>query len=134
MLSTWTSRLPRSCRAVTDRASADAVFDDTAEASMRAAQFSRFGAPDVLEIVALPDPHPGGFGGRTAGCGVGAGGGPLRVTGRSRRPLRVTHRGEGTPRQTGAGSGTSAVRRSRGTAIAAATASRATTAAAQNNA
>lgn len=26
---------------------------------MRAAQFSRFGGPDVLEIVDLPDPHPG---------------------------------------------------------------------------
>lgn len=26
---------------------------------MRAAQFSRFGAPEVLEIVDLPDPHPG---------------------------------------------------------------------------
>ncbi|MBF6173011.1 NADP-dependent oxidoreductase [Nocardia blacklockiae] len=26
---------------------------------MKAARFSRFGAPDVLEIVDLPDPHPG---------------------------------------------------------------------------
>ena len=26
---------------------------------MRAAQFSRFGGPEVLEIVELPDPHPG---------------------------------------------------------------------------
>jgi len=26
---------------------------------MKAAQFSRFGGPDVLEIVELPDPHPG---------------------------------------------------------------------------
>lgn len=26
---------------------------------MKAAQFSRFGGPDVLEIVDLPDPHPG---------------------------------------------------------------------------
>jgi NADPH:quinone reductase-like Zn-dependent oxidoreductase len=26
---------------------------------MKAAQFSRFGSPDVLEIVELPDPHPG---------------------------------------------------------------------------
>ena len=25
---------------------------------MRAAQFSRFGGPEVLEIVDLPDPHP----------------------------------------------------------------------------
>lgn len=26
---------------------------------MKAAQFSRFGGPEVLEIVELPDPHPG---------------------------------------------------------------------------
>ena len=26
---------------------------------MKAAQFSRFGGPEVLEIVDLPDPHPG---------------------------------------------------------------------------
>src|ERR1700722_17598014 len=26
---------------------------------MRAAQFRRFGGPEVLEIVDLPDPHPG---------------------------------------------------------------------------
>jgi NADPH:quinone reductase-like Zn-dependent oxidoreductase len=26
---------------------------------VKAAQFSRFGGPDVLEIVDLPDPHPG---------------------------------------------------------------------------
>ena len=26
---------------------------------MRAARFSRFGGPEVLEIVDLPDPHPG---------------------------------------------------------------------------
>ena len=25
---------------------------------MRAAQFSQFGGPEVLEIVELPDPHP----------------------------------------------------------------------------
>jgi hypothetical protein len=27
--------------------------------TMKAAQFSRFGGPEVLEIVDLPDPHPG---------------------------------------------------------------------------
>jgi NADPH:quinone reductase-like Zn-dependent oxidoreductase len=26
---------------------------------MKAAQFSQFGGPEVLEIVDLPDPHPG---------------------------------------------------------------------------
>ena len=26
---------------------------------MKAAQFSRFGGPEVLEILDLPDPHPG---------------------------------------------------------------------------
>ncbi len=26
---------------------------------MKAARFSRFGGPEVLEIVDLPDPHPG---------------------------------------------------------------------------
>jgi NADPH:quinone reductase-like Zn-dependent oxidoreductase len=26
---------------------------------MRAIQFSRFGGPEVLEVVELPDPHPG---------------------------------------------------------------------------
>ncbi len=26
---------------------------------MKAARFSRFGGPEVLEIVELPDPHPG---------------------------------------------------------------------------
>jgi NADPH:quinone reductase-like Zn-dependent oxidoreductase len=26
---------------------------------MKAVRFSRFGGPEVLEIVALPDPHPG---------------------------------------------------------------------------
>src|SRR5271155_3863746 len=31
----------------------------TARNMMKAAQFSRFGGPEVLEIVDLPDPHPG---------------------------------------------------------------------------
>ena len=26
---------------------------------MKAAQFSRFGGPEVLQLVDLPDPHPG---------------------------------------------------------------------------
>src|ERR1700746_591882 len=29
------------------------------EATMKAVRFSRFGGPEVLEIVELPDPHPG---------------------------------------------------------------------------
>src|ERR1700745_4297248 len=29
------------------------------EATMKAVRFSRFGGPEVLEIVDLPDPHPG---------------------------------------------------------------------------
>src|ERR1700678_152160 len=29
------------------------------ERKMKAARFSRFGGPEVLEIVDLPDPHPG---------------------------------------------------------------------------
>jgi NADPH:quinone reductase-like Zn-dependent oxidoreductase len=29
------------------------------EATMKAVRFSQFGGPEVLEIVDLPDPHPG---------------------------------------------------------------------------
>jgi NADPH:quinone reductase-like Zn-dependent oxidoreductase len=34
------------------------VAEDRKEKFMKAAQFSRFGGPEVLEIVDLPDPHP----------------------------------------------------------------------------
>jgi NADPH:quinone reductase-like Zn-dependent oxidoreductase len=33
--------------------------DQRSERTMKAARFSRFGGPEVLEIVDLPDPHPG---------------------------------------------------------------------------
>src|ERR1039458_4425654 len=34
-------------------------FGSRTEQLLKAAQFSRFGGPEVLEIVDLPDPHPG---------------------------------------------------------------------------
>lgn len=37
----------------------DAELASKSKGFMRAAQFSRFGGPEVLEIVDLPDPHPG---------------------------------------------------------------------------
>ena len=38
---------------------------------MKAARFSRFGGPEVLEIVDLPDPHPGPGQVRIAVCAAG---------------------------------------------------------------
>src|SRR4051812_19254902 len=59
------------------------ALGERAEQTMKAARFSRFGGPEVLEIVDLPDPHPGPEEVRIAVRAAGVG----RSDGKKRRGL-----------------------------------------------
>ena len=57
MRSIWRRARPTGGRS--DVTSSRSDFGACAPDAMKAARFSRFGGPEVLEIVDLPDPHPG---------------------------------------------------------------------------